>query len=216
MIRAAYRLATSLGLCAAALIGCDRRPGNDADTIGTASGAESSSSPISSSQSFIPLSGDSVGPLPVVADRADLGRIGRVARDTSEEGDEGMIESVAVVVLDGDTVRAVLDDSSRVHVYYLRSPRFQTRDSLGVGTSLARLLRIPGVHAFTGEGQVLVRLPQHCGLSFRLSDPEDLGDGPDSIGPPALRRLPERTHVSEVLVFGCRPAERPAARPGER
>ena len=168
---------------ATTLLGCAERPRD------RASGA-------------LRLTGDSIGLVSIGASRADLARAGSVVRDTMELGDETMPESVAVVVVGGDAVRAILD-SGRVYRIDVATNRVRTNDSLGVGTTLGRLLREPGVHAFTGEGAVYVQVPRHCGLSFRLADAGELGDAPDSVGPTQLRQLPPATPVSSVLVVGC-------------
>jgi hypothetical protein len=201
VIRGLHSVAAGFFLSVALVSACESRAVSHDDT---------SDAVIASTQPpplgrFIQVTGDSVGPLPVAASRTDLDQIVRVVRDTTEEGDEGMSEKVAIIVLDGDTVRAVLNDKSRVFAYLLRSPRFRTRDTLGVGTSLGQLLRVRGVYARTSEGQVFVRFPQHCGLHFRLSESGDLGDSPDSIGPSSLSSLPKDTRVTEVVVRGCRP-----------
>src|SRR5215831_18304537 len=138
----------------------------------------------------VQLSGDRVGPIPVIATSATLARFARVVRDTEELGEEGIPESVFVLVLRNDTVRAV-HDSGLIYRLDVDSPTFRTLDSLGVGTTLARLLREPGVYAGTGEGAVYVGTPHHCGMSFRLSESGGLGDTPrDSIGAAELRQLP--------------------------
>jgi hypothetical protein len=203
MIRGLCQLAPSLSLCATFLCACESQPSSRTDTSKALTTSAQTEAPARPGQ-LILVTGDSVGHLRLVANRADLERVVRIARDTTEEGDEGMSQKVALVALDGDTVRVVLDEEERVFAYFLRSPRFQTRDSLGVGTSLNRLLHVPGVYAITGEGQAFVRFPQHCGLQFRLSDSGDLGDGPDSVGPSGLSRLAKDTHISEVQVSGCR------------
>ena len=148
------------------------------------------------------LTGASAGPVTVGVTRVELGRAGRVVRDTVELGDEAIPESVAVVVVGSDTLRAILD-SGRVYRIDVTTTHIRTSDTLGVGTTLRRLLREPGVHAFTGEGAVYVQVPRHCGLSFRLADAGELGDAPDSVGPTQLRQLPPTTPVSTVLVVGC-------------
>jgi hypothetical protein len=156
-------------------------------------------------QSFIPVTGDSVGPLSFPANRADLDRLGRVVRDTTEQGDEDISERIAIVLVDGDSVRAALNHSGQVYAYYLTSARFRTRDSIGVGTSLSQLLRVPGVFATTGESQVFVHFPKMCGLDLRLSESGMLGESIDSVGASELSKLPKETHVTEVGVSGCWP-----------
>jgi len=162
------------------------------------------------------VSGDSVGPIPVSAHPAALACFAHVVRDTEELGMEGIPESVVVLVMRGDTVRAV-HDSGRIVRLGVSTPTFRTADSLGVGTTLARLLREPGVYAVGGESAVFVATAHHCGMSFRLSDPGELGDAPtDSIVPAQLRQLPPSTRVSEVLVFGCRRPDAGNAPPPRR
>ena len=93
----------------------------------------------------------------------------RVTRDGDEmlEGDR---ERVLTVLLDQDPVRVTVTNGLiwRISV---RSPRFETRDGLHVGTSLARLVARGDVHLFEGEDGLYVTLASHCGLSFRFSIP---------------------------------------------
>jgi hypothetical protein len=129
---------------------------------------------------------------------------------------EAIPESVAVLVVRGDTVRAV-HDGGRIVRLEVRTPTFRTADSLGVGTTLARLLREPGVSAVGGEGALFVVVPRHCGVSFGLAEAGELGDAPtDSIVPAQLRQLPRDTRVSEVLVFGCDRPDTGSAPPPHR
>jgi len=159
------------------------------------------------------LSGERVGPVPVSASPASLARYARVVRDTEELGSEGIAESVVVLAVRSDTVRAV-HDSGRIYRMDVNTLTFRTADSLGVGTTIARLLKEPGVYAVGGEGAVFVVVPRHCGMSFRLAESGGLGDAPsDSITSAQLRQLPPETRVSEVLVFGCRQARASSAPP---
>jgi hypothetical protein len=121
-----------------------------------------------------------------------------------EEGLEAIPESVRVLVVRGDTIRAVID-SGRVYRLVTTSPVSRTVDSLGPGTALSRLLRVPGVYALTGEGAVYLKLPGHCGMSFKLGESGELADGPDSVDAARLRTLPATTKVIEANVFGCHP-----------
>ena len=158
-------------------------------------------------QPFILVTSDSVGPLTLRASRSDLERLTKFVRDTTEGGGEGTTARMLIVLLDGDTVHALVDDSSRVLAYYLYSARFRTRDSLGVSSSLSQLLRVPGVYATTGESRVTVHFPKHCGLYFLLSESEVGGEGGDSVGPSELSQLPKETSVIELGVAGCHPKE---------
>jgi hypothetical protein len=163
------------------------------------------------------LTGDSVGPAIVGVGRSALSPRIKVIRDTIEEGMEGIPETIAILLVAGDTVRAAID-SGRIYRFNVTSARFRTADSLGVGTPLSRLLSEPGIYAMTGEGAVFVWSDKRCGLGFRLWDPSaeremawdpgGLGDSPDSVGVTELRRLPQSTTVGEVIVVGCRQKDR--------
>ena len=199
MICMSYRSTVRLLLCVTVFSGCESRPAVShgdtavAVTPGTNAG-----------QSVILVTGDSVGPLTLHVSLSDLYRLTRLVRDTTEGCCEGDSMRVLIVLLDGDTVRAMVDNSGRVDFYSLSSARFRTRDSLGAGSSLSQLLRVPGVHAFSGEGSVTVHFPKHCGLFFHISA-DYVHGASDSVGPSELRQLPENTHVTELGVGGCKP-----------
>jgi hypothetical protein len=103
-----------------------------------------------------------------------------------------------------DTVEAEIVDS-RVWRIEVLSPRFRTADSLGVGTPLRRLLALRDPRGITGEGQLFVVSPEHCGLSFRLSD-NGSSARTQNWDLAALSRLPSATVVNKILIVGC---ERP-------
>jgi hypothetical protein len=125
-----------------------------------------------------------------------------VVRDTTAPGAEGMPARKLTVALSRDTVQAEIVDG-RVWRIAVHSPRLRTADSLGVGTTLARLLQLRNPRGMTGEGKFFVASPEHCGMSFRLANagPGARRGDQDSAG---LARLPRSSVVSEVLVFGCR------------
>src|SRR4051794_18294700 len=91
--------------------------------------------------SHLLLTDEAVGPIPADAQRSALMRFAQVVRDTVEEGIEAIPESITVLVIRGDTVRAAID-SGRVYRLSVTSHRFRTVDSLGPGTPLGRLLRV--------------------------------------------------------------------------
>jgi hypothetical protein len=125
-----------------------------------------------------------------------------VVSDTTALGAEGMPARKLGVALARDTVEAEIVDG-RVWRIAVHSPRLRTVDSLGVGTTLARLLQLRNPRGMTGEGKFFVASPAHCGMSFRLANagPGAQRGDLDSAG---LARLPKSAVVSEVLVFGCR------------
>jgi hypothetical protein len=140
------------------------------------------------------LTGDGLGDLRIGAAVDQVARNCRVLRDTTALGIEGEPERTILIDLERDSVTAVVsaDKIWRVHV---RTPAFRTADSLGVGTAVTALQnRRPQI--LTGEGKVFVRLPTHCGLSFRLG-------GVVAGRTFSLELIPESVVVDEVLAFGC-------------
>jgi hypothetical protein len=124
-----------------------------------------------------------------------------VVRDKTAPGAEGMPARKLTVALARDTVEAEIVNG-RVWRLAVHSSRLRTADSLGVGTTLARLLQLRNPRGMTGEGKFFVASPEHCGMSFRLANagPGAQRGDLDSAG---LARLPKSAVVSEVLVFGC-------------
>jgi hypothetical protein len=125
-----------------------------------------------------------------------------VVRDTTAPGAEAMPARKLTVALSRDTVEAEIVDG-RVWRIAVHSPRLRTADSLGVGTTLARLLQLRNPRGMTGEGRFYVASPAHCGMSFRLANAGPGAQRGDLDGA-GLARLPKSAVVIEVLVFGCR------------
>ena len=124
----------------------------------------------------------------------------RVISDSSELDAEAMPTRIVTVAFGADSVRAEID-SGRVWRIELTTPGIRTADSLGVGTPLNRLLALRNPKGAYGEG-LFVLSPDHCGLSFQLSD--DGGNAPAQDWDRAmLARLPASTIVKRVLVVGC-------------
>jgi hypothetical protein len=124
-----------------------------------------------------------------------------VVRDTTVIAAEGMPARKLAVVFARDTVEAEIVDG-RIWRIAVLSPRFRTPDSLGVGTSGARLLQLRNPRGMTGEGKFFVASPEHCGMSFRLANAGP-GARRGDLDSARLARLPKSTVVSEVLIFGC-------------
>lgn len=152
-------------------------------------------------QSHLVLTGDHVGPIPAATTRAQLATFARVVRDTVEEGDEAIPESVAVLAVGRDTVRAVID-SGRVYYLFVDSPHIRTHDSLGVGTQLVRLTREPGVTGFVYECCTFVHVPRYCGLTFLIPADSAPVDG-GAVDAAALKRMPPETRVLQVRISVC-------------
>jgi hypothetical protein len=125
-----------------------------------------------------------------------------VVSDQTAPGAEGMPARKLAVALSRDTVEAEIVDG-RVWRIAVHSPRLRTADSLGVGTTLERILQLKNPRGMTGEGRFYVASPVHCGMSFRLANagPRAGRGDLDSAG---LATLSRSAVVREVLVFGCR------------
>jgi hypothetical protein len=131
-------------------------------------------------------------------------RLCHVVSDTTELGGEGLPTRIMRVALSHDSVEAEID-SGRVWRIEVASPKFRTADSLGVGTSLERLLLLREPRGLGAEGAVFFVSSQHCGLSFQLSE-NGSGAPPENWDRAALALLPRSTVVDRVLIVGCNPA----------
>lgn len=73
----------------------------------------------------------------------------------------------------------------------------------GVGTPIAELLELPEVRGWTGEGNLVVVSPRHCGLSFQV---DRGGVQPPSGGEwdrATLAQLPNSATAELVRIVGC-------------
>jgi len=196
-----------------ALVGCESNearqpaPPPAAPDTADATSQSSRSAPSSSGRQTFAcgeeiVSDEGIGSLRIGATVNSVRQKCNVVRDTTVMGAEGMPARKLTVAFSRDTVEAEIVDG-RVWRIAVRSPRLRTADSLGVGTTKARLLQLRSPRLMTGEGQLFVASPAHCGISFRLANVgrDALRGNLDRIG---LPRLPESTVVSEVLIFGCR------------
>lgn len=113
-----------------------------------------------------------------------------------EHGAEGMPERRVAVLLGGDTVEATIE-GGKVWRIEVRTPRIRTRDSIGVGSTVALLRGQPLEFLGYGEGGPFIRIARLCGLSLELTGvrrfARRLGD------------LPPTASVKRILVVGCVP-----------
>jgi hypothetical protein len=148
------------------------------------------------------LGEEGIGELRIGATVESVRQKCNVVRDTTAIGAEGMPARNLTVALSRDTVEAEIVNG-RVWRIAVDSPRLRTADALGVGTSIGRLRQLKDPRGMMGEGQLFVASPQHCGMSFLLSNagPGAMRGDLDRAG---LFRLSETAVVSEVLIFGCK------------
>lgn len=120
------------------------------------------------------------------------------ARDSSGTEEGTPTRTLVVPVGGADTVEASVV-RGRAWRLAVATRGMRTRDSLGVGTTLARLLALPNPRGLTGEGRTFVVADRPCGLSFELSRFVARADPDTSV----LRREAGRATVKRVLVTGC-------------
>lgn len=116
------------------------------------------------------LTDEGIGELKPGRPVAEIKRLCDVTSDGNQPGPEGQTERAIAVRLGSETVAATVVDD-RVFRIDLRTPRFQTSDSLGIDTPLHRIARMRGAQFAPGEDGVYGFVADHCGLSFRFSLP---------------------------------------------
>ena len=148
------------------------------------------------------LTGSGVGKLQIGASADGVRTACTVVGDSTEMDEEGNPARVLRVDAGRDTLVAEVD-SGRVWRITVDHRAFVTRDSLGVGTTLDRLLQFSDVSGLEGEGGLFVVSPSHCGLSFRLHHDVAEGQHRGKWTLSDLRTLPPSTPVDQVLLVGC-------------
>jgi len=194
---------------ALALIGCEAKPPapppSPPETTGvspqTPQPAASSVGPQTSACGEEVVGDEGIGELRIGATVSSVRRKCNVVRDTTVIAAEGMPARKLVVAFSRDMVEAEIVNG-RVWRIAVLSPRLRTADSLGVGTTIARLLQLKNPRGMTGEGKFFVASPEHCGMSFRLANAGP-GARRGDLDRAGLARLSVSTVVSEVLIFGC-------------
>ena len=147
------------------------------------------------------MTGRGIGDLRIGRTLDSVRALCAVGRDTTRLATEGQLARLITVSIDGEVVEAEIVDE-KIWRIEVRSSRFRTADSLGVGTPLSRLLALGSARGITGEGQLFVVSPEQCGLSFRLSDNGSRSRS-QNWDRAALSRLPAGTVVNKVLIVGC-------------
>jgi hypothetical protein len=181
----------------------DAAPAADTSSVGGGATAAAASTSTCGVGARTVLTGDGIGDLRVGAPVDEIARRCRVLRDTTALGTEGQQERTILIDLGRDSVTVVVS-AGRVWRLHVDGSAFSTADSLGVGSPVGAF-RQRGPQLLMGEGNVFLRLPSHCGLSFRL---RDVAAGQFA----SLRRLPDTVVVDEVLAVGCEAGGRVAPR----
>lgn len=158
-----------------------------------------------------------LGPVRVNGSVAELRRLCPMLRDStvSEEGLYGpQVERVHVLNMAGAPV-VIFKSSGVIHRIVVAAPVFRTRDSLGVGSRVTRLLDKPDLHVVvSGHYQgpyVFAWHGKECGLGYSLTRPTyDMRDRIGKAIPTArLRAWPASTSIRRVVIGFCPQREFP-------
>ncbi|HEX9083395.1 MAG TPA: hypothetical protein VF836_01540 [Gemmatimonadaceae bacterium] len=157
-----------------AVVGCEtkRQPEYKVVSLDSATGSGEIELTISCGEAIVRDEG--IGKLRIGTPVDSIAASCPVFRDTTMIGAEGMPARKIAVLFFRDTavrdtvVAEIVNDTVwRVSIV---SALFRTVDSLGVGTPLSRLLQLKNPRGMTGEGKFFVASPEHCGMSFRLTN----------------------------------------------
>ena len=152
------------------------------------------------------LTGSGIGALQIGMPADELVVQCEVATDATITDIEGQPQRVALVASGSDSVRAEIVDD-RVWRITVESPTWQTSDSLGVGSPISDLLDLPEAQGLTGEGNLVIVSPRHCGLSFQVDAGHIQPPPTDAWDDAALRRIPDTAAVELVRITGCPDAD---------
>ena len=151
------------------------------------------------------FSGDGFGSLRIGQTASNIHAKCDVVRDTVEPSEEGEpARSLTVRTTRG--MLSVSIDSDRVRRVTAFSRNIRTRDSLGLESTLSQLF-IDGIHGLEGEGALYLLLPNHCGVSFRLTYDIPEKAHRNEWSSANVRRIPDTTRVDQVFATGCSTAD---------
>jgi hypothetical protein len=125
-----------------------------------------------------------------------------VMSDSTAQNGDGNFQGNLVVGVNGSPLVVEIADG-RVNRLAVTDTLFRTRDGLGPGVAVTRLIDLPGSIVLEGQHDLSVVVGSHCGLYFRIpkpaTPPPDGGRWTD-----VVRALPPDTPVERVVVRGCR------------
>lgn len=149
------------------------------------------------------VTGSGIGALRIGARTRDIRRLCDVASDSTAKDARAVPQRVMRVRIGGGIVVAdIVRDS--VWRLTITDSTLRTSDGLGVGTTLASLVEMPGVSGINGDGAVFVVLKPRCGLSFGLDHRADnLFYRGLTIDRSVLLSAEPSTQVDRIVVFGC-------------
>lgn len=148
------------------------------------------------------LTDSGIGDLQIGMPADDLVERCNVAADTTVMDVEGQLQRVVLVATGADTVRAEIVDGA-VWRITVETRTWRTADSLGVGSPISDLLELPEAQGLTGEGNLVIVSPQHCGISFQVDAGNVQPPPTDAWDADALGRIPDTAAVELVRITGC-------------
>ncbi len=119
----------------------------------------------------------------------------------SEQSGSNTTPAVAQIDLGRDTATIELSQGS-IRRITLHHQAYRTSDSLGVGTHISTLLRLPEAVGITERNRLYAISPAYCGMRFMVVDPAPRPPYAQS-GRAALRRLSGETRTRELEIVGC-------------
>jgi hypothetical protein len=122
------------------------------------------------------ISSGGVGAVRLGMTADSLRAICNVVHDSIELRTEGGEARVLAVVINGDTLDALVypGDDATIAAIEVTEPSFTTVDSLGIGTTVGRLARVPGVVGRREGPPFVVRLPELCGVGFYIDEKQSV------------------------------------------
>ena len=127
--------------------------------------------------------------------------------ESNKPGIEGNNERKMTVFYAPEYVEAEIVDG-KVWRISVESPAFRTTDAVGVGSSVAEVIRRDEPEGGVGEGAFFLISRKHCGLSYQLSGGIPAGAN-RRWDKKALSTLPASVEVTRVLVYKCPASGRP-------
>jgi hypothetical protein len=141
------------------------------------------------------MTGRGLGALIVGRPVAEIRVLCDVVLDTVRNDAEGDPARHLAVRIGNDTIGAIIE-SNRLERVEVRSRKYRTGDSLGVGSAVHAMQAHGAKIEGFGEGDFYVSLVRDCPMSFRLAPPPRT---------PARtwKEFPSSSRVDLVLLLGC-------------
>ena len=148
------------------------------------------------------LTDNGVGPVQIGDPRESVRSRCIVTSDSTAQEGEGGVKGKVMVGVNGSPLEVEIADD-RVYRLVVADTLFRTMDGLGPGTSVTRLLDLPGAMVLEGVHDLSIVVNAHCGLYFRISKPATPPEN-GARWTDVVRAMAPSTPVERVVVHGCR------------